>query len=123
MKVFKQLVIYNSPSIRYMVFFFFFFYPGIALDKVLFSTEKYLYFSYFSMKTYVMGTHEKRFAEVLLMSIHGMFPSRNKKNHLPVQSYVPCHTIRLGYNVFPFKTLSIPPSISTWFSLSNLNSF
>ena len=30
---------------------------GIALDKVLFSTEKYLYFSYFSTKTYVVGTH------------------------------------------------------------------
>ena len=26
-----------------------------APDKVLFSTEKYLYFSYFSMKTYVVG--------------------------------------------------------------------
>ena len=30
---------------------------GIALDKVLFSTNKYLYFSYFSTKTYVVGTH------------------------------------------------------------------
>ena len=29
----------------------------IALDKVLFSTKKYLYFSYFSTKTYVVGTH------------------------------------------------------------------
>ena len=29
----------------------------IALDKALFSTKMYLYFSYFSMKTYVVGTH------------------------------------------------------------------
>ena len=27
-----------------------------ALDKTLFSTKKYWYFSYFSMKTYVVGT-------------------------------------------------------------------
>ena len=30
---------------------------GISLDKVLFSAEKYLYFSYFLMKTYVVGTY------------------------------------------------------------------
>ena len=29
----------------------------IALDKVLFSTKEYQYFSYYWMKTYVMGTH------------------------------------------------------------------
>ena len=29
----------------------------IALDKALFSTRKYLCFSYFSTKTYVVGTH------------------------------------------------------------------
>ena len=29
----------------------------IAPDKVLFSIEKYWYFSYFSMKTYVLVTH------------------------------------------------------------------
>ena len=29
----------------------------IALDKELFSTKKYLYFSYFTTKTYVVGTH------------------------------------------------------------------
>ena len=29
----------------------------IALDKALFSSKRYLYFSYFSMKTYVVGTH------------------------------------------------------------------
>ena len=26
-------------------------------DKALFSAKKYLYFSYFSTKTYVVGTH------------------------------------------------------------------
>ena len=31
--------------------------PDIVLDKALFSTKKYLYFSYFSTKTYVVGTH------------------------------------------------------------------
>ena len=30
---------------------------NIALDKVLFSTKKYLYFSYFLTKTYVVGTY------------------------------------------------------------------
>ena len=29
----------------------------IALDKVLFSTKKFLYFSYYWMKTYIVGTH------------------------------------------------------------------
>ena len=29
----------------------------IALDKALFSTKTYLYFSYFSTKTYVVDTH------------------------------------------------------------------
>ena len=29
----------------------------IALENMLFSIQKYLYFSYFSTKTYVMGTH------------------------------------------------------------------
>ena len=29
----------------------------IALDKALLSIKKYLYFSYFSTKTYVVGTH------------------------------------------------------------------
>ena len=33
------------------------FHRTIALDKVLFSTKKYLYFSYFSTKIYVVGTH------------------------------------------------------------------
>ena len=31
--------------------------PLIAFDKVLFSTKKYLHFSYFSTKTYVVGAH------------------------------------------------------------------
>ena len=30
------------------------------IKKMLFSIQKCLYFSYFSMKTYVVGTHEKR---------------------------------------------------------------
>ena len=29
----------------------------IILDNALFSTKKYLYFSYFTTKTYVVGTH------------------------------------------------------------------
>ena len=32
-------------------------YHSTALDKVLFSTKRYLYFSYFLTKTYVVGTH------------------------------------------------------------------
>ena len=30
---------------------------SIALDKMLFSIQKYWYFSFFSTKTYVLGTH------------------------------------------------------------------
>ena len=51
----------------------------IAPDKVLFSSEKYRYFPYFRMKTYVVGTHSKCLTEVLQMSTHNMFPCRNKK--------------------------------------------
>ena len=29
----------------------------ITLDKMLFSIKKYLYFSHFLIKTYVVGTH------------------------------------------------------------------
>ena len=36
------------------------------------STQKYWYFSYFSMKTYILGTHQKRLAEALLMSTHNI---------------------------------------------------
>ena len=45
----------------------------IALDKALFSTKKYLYFSYFLKKTYVVGTHLKRHGEVLLISTHHIY--------------------------------------------------
>ena len=47
---------------------------GIALDKALFSAKKNLYFSYFSTKTYLVGTHQKplgesiSLGEALLMS-------------------------------------------------------
>ena len=34
--------------------------------------DKSGYFSYFSMKTYVVGTHEKRITEALLMSTHNI---------------------------------------------------
>ena len=44
----------------------------IATDKVLFSSKKCLYLSYFSMKTFVVGTHSKRLAEALLMSTHNI---------------------------------------------------
>ena len=43
---------------------------NIATDKALFSSEKCWYLSYFSTKTYVVGTHQKRLAVVLLMSTH-----------------------------------------------------
>ena len=43
----------------------------IALDKALFSIQ-YWYFSYFSTKTYVVGTHLKCLTEALLMSTHNL---------------------------------------------------
>ena len=45
---------------------------NIALVKVLFSIQKYSYFSYFSTKTYVVGTHQKHLAEALLLSTHNI---------------------------------------------------
>ena len=44
----------------------------IATEKALFSSEKCWYLSYFSMKTYVVGTHYKHLAEALLMSTHNV---------------------------------------------------
>ena len=44
--------------------------PGLAPDKALFSSEKFWYFSYFSMKIHVMVTLWKCTAKVLLMSTH-----------------------------------------------------
>ena len=44
----------------------------IATDKVLFSSEKCWYLSYFSTKTYVVDTHYKLLAEALLMSTHNI---------------------------------------------------
>ena len=63
----------------------------IALDKALFSTKKYLYFSYFSTKTYVEGTHQKRLTERGTSNEYPqhMFSSRNKKtSYLILHSYL-----------------------------------
>ena len=48
-----------------------------------FSTKKYLYFSYFSSKIYVVGTQSKRLAEALLLSTNICFRREIKKNYLP----------------------------------------
>ena len=45
---------------------------SIALCKALFSTKKYLYFSYFSTKTYVVGTHQEHLGKSLLMSTNNI---------------------------------------------------
>ena len=45
---------------------------SIATGKALFSSEKFWYLSYFSMKTYVVGTHYRRLDEALLMSTHNI---------------------------------------------------
>ena len=46
-----------------------------------FSSEKYSCFSYFSTKTYVVGTHERRLVKALLMSTNNiMFSFRKKKS-------------------------------------------
>ena len=47
--------------------------PIIATDKALFSSEKCWYLSYFSIKTYVVGTHQKHLGETLLMSTHNIW--------------------------------------------------
>ena len=56
----QQQMADDIPSLFFFFFFFFFFIfreNNIALDKVLFSTKNYLYFSSFLTKTYVVGTH------------------------------------------------------------------
>ena len=45
---------------------------NIALDKMLFSIKSIDIFSYFSMKTYVVGTHYKRLGKALLLSTHNI---------------------------------------------------
>ena len=40
--------------------------------KRLYSAKKYGYFSCFSMKVYVMGTHQMHLDEALLMSVHNI---------------------------------------------------
>ena len=50
----------------------------IAPDKTCFSAEKCSYFSYISMKTYVVGTHWKRLSNEYP---HHMFSWRNKKKY------------------------------------------
>ena len=45
----------------------------IAPDKELFAVKKYRYFSYFSMKIYVVGIHLKRLDEALQMSTHNIY--------------------------------------------------
>ena len=45
---------------------------SIATDKALFSSKKCWYLSYFSVKTYVVGTHLKCLSEALLMSTHNI---------------------------------------------------
>ena len=51
-----MLIALSSGSF-YSTCIFFYAVSSIALVKVLFSIQKYCYFSYFSMKTYVVGTH------------------------------------------------------------------
>ena len=46
-----------ETDLRLFVFVFLFSCIHIAPDKLLFSVEKYWYFSYFSTKIYTMGIH------------------------------------------------------------------
>ena len=52
----------------------------IFLDKPSYFKPAYLYFSYFSTKTYVVGTHQYHLSEFLLCT--NMLSWRNKKNLL-----------------------------------------
>ena len=65
LKVFIFLVVKFSIYLNRCVFV-------MALDKALFPAKKYLYFSYFLTKTYVVCTHYKCLREVLLMSTHNI---------------------------------------------------
>ena len=52
---------------------------GTDLNKVLFSTKKYQYFSYFCMKNFVVGTHQKGLNKVLLMRSKTCFCGETRK--------------------------------------------
>ena len=60
------------PSITVFLEHIWSFIPIIALDKMLFSNQKYWFFSFLSTKTYVVGTHLKSLCKVLLMSTHNI---------------------------------------------------
>ena len=83
---------------------------------VLLSVKKYWYFCYFSMKTYVVGTHWKWLSEALLMSTDKMcFHVEIRKildifydfltNFLPSRSLLTGSTLKgkKGSKFFPFK--------------------
>ena len=53
-----------------------------------FSTKQDWYFSYFSMKKYVVGTHWKHLSQALLTSTRNMFSWRNKKNIYLLPNYL-----------------------------------
>ena len=54
----------------------------------LFWTVKCWYFSYFSMKMYVVSTHEKSLAKVVLICTYNTFLWRNKKKYVDTLSYL-----------------------------------
>ena len=60
----------------------------ITPDKEHFFNRKVLLFSYFSMKTYVVGIHQKRLGEALLMTTHNIcFLGEIRKKYLDTRSY------------------------------------
>ena len=52
----------------------------MSTHNIYFHGEIFI-FSYFFMKTYVVGTHKKQITEAFLMSTHNMFSWRNKKKY------------------------------------------
>ena len=48
------------------------FFQQKSTDGIFFSAKKYWYFSYFSTKTYTVGTYQKCLCEALLISTHSI---------------------------------------------------
>ena len=91
-------------------------YLYIALGKMLCSTKKYRHFSYFSMKTYVVGTHWKGLGKALPMSTHNIHFCGEIKQYLSGCSFywkrcVLSHPVTLTCHPL---TLSLPRGNRYW---------
>ena len=92
----------------------------IVLDKMLFLIQNYWYFSYLSMKTYVVGTHKKLLGEALLRDTYNIcFRGQIRK----IFTWYPHLSRPMGPSLFTkawatVKCVNIGQRCTEWFGLS-----